>query len=83
MIQAFDVLDMLLAEKLLRGHHCRNFAMKIEDPTLPNFVKYLRLWDNPGVQDMQTRESGDRIRGVAMCEMLGVLGSRGLGEREL
>ena len=43
MVQAFDVLDMLLAEKLLRGHHCRNFAMKIEDPTLPNFVKYLRI----------------------------------------
>ena len=31
MVQAFDVLDMLLAEKPLRGHHCRNFAMKIED----------------------------------------------------
>ena len=32
---------------------------------------------------MQTRESGERIRRVAMCEMLGVVGSRGLGEREL
>jgi hypothetical protein len=68
MVQAFDVLNMLLAEKLLRGHHCRNFAMKIEDPTLPNFVK-----DNAGVQDMQTRESGERTRGLAMCEMLGAL----------
>jgi hypothetical protein len=37
-----------------------------------------------GVQGMQTPESGERIRGVSiMCEMLGVLGSRGLGEREL
>jgi len=50
MVQAFDVLNMLLAEKLLRGHHCRNFAMKIEDPTVPNFVKY--IFENMGTMQV-------------------------------